>query len=386
MLLFKYTKRYTKQFLHNAWSKKSLQFLIFFVTSRCSCSCQTCFYWRSLNQSTDLSLEEIKKISSSIGLFHTLLLSGGEPFSRSDLFELCEVFIKQNRISILAIPTNCIYPEKVIEFSKKILTTYPKLILSINSSLDGFEDTHDAIRGVSGIFDKVVTTLTALSELKSGYNNLEVAVNTVITKRNLGELTSLMDFVYSNFNVNYHDFELLRGDYKDKGLGLPSLEDIKKIHQRIAQNTERYLKKQQAGLIEQIAVLGLLLFTQKMKEACLAGKKPEFVCSAGANIGVIDVNADVKLCELLPAVGNLKNCNYDFPAVWNSAEAAHLKEKIKIENCQCTHICFLKLTASRYIRNLFSILYYYLAYKKIALKFCIAGEAIFLSLFINSSP
>jgi len=55
--------------------------LILFVTSLCNFKCETCFYWEKLNDTkNDLSLEEIKEISSHFKDLKLLLLSGGEPF------------------------------------------------------------------------------------------------------------------------------------------------------------------------------------------------------------------------------------------------------------------------------------------------------------------
>ena len=359
----KYTKRYAGQFFKNTFSKSQLQFLIFFVTTRCDCRCGMCFYWREINKTAELSLSEIERISESIGNLRTLLLSGGEPFLRDDLPEVCRLFIEHNKISVLSIPTNCTQPKRIVEFSEKMLKDYPGLTLSINLSLDGFKETHDKIRRVSGVFDKVIETSSMLSELKKQYNNLEITVNTVITNHNISELEPFMDFVYTDINADYHDFELLRGDYKDREFALPPLSDIIDIHRLIVKNTERYLKKNKSGLLEKISVIGLLLLSQKIKERCLERKKPAFICSAGENIGVIDANGDVKLCELLPAVGNLREANYDFGAVWYSPMANRLRERIRNTSCNCTHVCFIKLTASRNIRSLFDIIYYYSAHK-----------------------
>jgi len=363
MHLYKYFKRYTKQFLRNTFIKNNIQFLIFFVTARCNCRCGICFYWQELNKADELSFDEIKAISKSIGRVHTVLLSGGEPFLRNDLLEVCQLLIEQNKLSILSVPTNGTLPEAVAEFSEKILRKYPHLTLSIAVSLDGFRQTHDRIRGVNGIFDKATETLKELARLKCAYNNLEIVVNTVITNQNIAELTSFMDFVYEDFNVDYHEFELLRGEYKDKDFRLAPLDDIKYIHRRITKNRERYLERDRANPLDKLAIIGLLLFNQKMKERFLAKKRNPFMCSAGKNIGVIDAHGDIRLCELLAPVGNLRNAGYDFGTVWNSIQANELRNTIINKHCSCTHVCFIKLSGSSSFKTLLYILYYYLIYK-----------------------
>lgn len=352
--------RYSTQFLKNTLVRNRLEFLIFFVTSGCNCRCKTCFYWRNLNKPDDLSIEQITKISQSIGRFRTLLFSGGEPFLREDLFQVSQQFVKNNKISALTVPTNGILTEKITDFSAKILKEYPEIIFSVSVSLDGTRDLHDSIRGVDGVFDKATKTLQELSKLKKQHNNFELIVNTVITDKNIRQLPDFMDFIFDSFDVDDHDFELLRGDYKDKGMALPELGRIKQAHSLIVKNRRRYLKRKKANFLEIFSAIALLKLSQKLKERCLAKKKPLFSCSAGKNIAVLDANGDIRLCELLPAVGNLKDTNYDFSAALNSKNADELRMTIRKTRCNCTHVCFNKLSASSHFRAIFYLTYYYL--------------------------
>ena len=355
-------KRYSRQFFHNVFDRKTVHFLIFFITSRCNCRCGTCFYWKELNKDTDLSIGEIRRFSEKLGRLNTLLLSGGEPFLREDIPEICGIFIKQNNLSTLAIPTNGTLPGRVIEVSEKLLKGYPLITLSIAVSLDGLKETHDSIRGIEGVFDKAVETLNRLAELRKHHGNLDVVVNTVVTAKNLAQIPDLMDFVYDKLKVDHHEFELLRGDYKDKELGPVQFPDLNKIHDLILKNTERYLKRDKSPLLERIAVLGYMSFVQKIKERSLDGKKAPFECSAGRNICVIDANGDVRLCELLKPVGNLKSADYDLYGILRSPAASGLKKNITDSGCSCTHVCFIKLSSARYLRSLFHVVYSYLSY------------------------
>ena len=56
------------------------EYVTFFVTNRCNCKCKHCFFWKELNNlKNELTLDEIKKISMSMGKFSVLSLTGGEP-------------------------------------------------------------------------------------------------------------------------------------------------------------------------------------------------------------------------------------------------------------------------------------------------------------------
>ncbi len=67
-----------------------------------------CFYSEYLNRENVnlVTLDEIEKISKSLpGLLH-LILTGGEPFLRSDIEEIAGVFYKNSGTKSISIPTN----------------------------------------------------------------------------------------------------------------------------------------------------------------------------------------------------------------------------------------------------------------------------------------
>ncbi|MBF0531093.1 MAG: radical SAM protein, partial [Deltaproteobacteria bacterium] len=342
--------RYAANFLENVTAVDRLNFLIFFITSACNCRCSTCFYWQSLNKTENLSLAEIKKVSASMGRFRTLLLSGGEPFMRNDIAAVCSCFIEQNGIAALAVPTNCTLPERIVPFVEDMLRRYPHLTLSINPSLDGLRETHDAMRGKTGVFEKVVETVTELSRIRRRHPKLEIVINTVISEENAGEIDLLGDLVYNEMDCDYHEFEILRGDPRDGGLKAPPIAEIRRLHGLIVRNRERYLKRRGAGEVERFAEMGLLLYSQKVKERVLDHRGLPVRCTAGRNIGVLEPDGGVRLCELLPAIGNVREAGYDFLSVWNSPRAMALRENIRATDCACTHVCFIKLSGAAHIR------------------------------------
>jgi len=63
--------------------------LTFFLTRRCNAKCSFCFYLSDQNLSAEtgpeLSLDEIRSISSSMGKLLWLAFSGGEIFLRDDI-------------------------------------------------------------------------------------------------------------------------------------------------------------------------------------------------------------------------------------------------------------------------------------------------------------
>ena len=62
-------------------------------------------------------------------------------------------------------------------------------------------------------------------------------------------------------------------------------------------------------------------------------------CLAGRVSLVIDEKTNVYPCEMLPAVGNLRDSGFDMPAVLAGATMSEATARIEDENCYCTHEC-----------------------------------------------
>lgn len=110
-----------------------------------------------------------------------LLISGGEPFLRPDILSILR---KVSRTNIrLDIATNGIeLPEKILEG----LSNLP--VFHVHVSIDGIGDKHDRFRGRKGAFDAALRNIQRLHE-----KDIAVSLSTTITKKNLGDLDSIID-------------------------------------------------------------------------------------------------------------------------------------------------------------------------------------------------
>jgi MoaA/NifB/PqqE/SkfB family radical SAM enzyme len=365
------TKRYTDYAKKLLFRRNKLNFLILYATSKCNLACGTCFFHENLNRQSDLSLEEYGKISRSIGSFSILAIGGGEPFLNEDLEKICSSFLEKSRVDTLFIPTNGTLTETILSKTENLLKKYPAVSISINPSLDGLEDYHDKNRGQSGTFSRCVETTNKLTELKKKYGNLQVIVNSVINRDNLEDLKKLMEFL-KQFDIDFQAFELIRGDYRDKELGLPSLEQIAEMHRLILKNRYWYLARKKKSLknkllfkIEEIAVLGALKYSQSFKERVLAGKKWPCACVAGRSILVINPDGGVSACEMHLPLSNLRQNAYCLAKALKEKSAVQFIKNIKKKKCDCTHICFIHSAIAANPASLFNIFSNYIKAKKI---------------------
>lgn len=88
-----------------------------------------------------------------------LTLSGGEPFLRGDVAEIVRLALEFClKLFCINMPTNGLAPEIVEKTVRQILAlNIPKFILSI--SVDGPEQIHDEIRGISGAWQRAISLL-----------------------------------------------------------------------------------------------------------------------------------------------------------------------------------------------------------------------------------
>lgn len=349
----KYFHYFKDNFLRN-----KIGYVTLFVTSACNARCKHCFYWKNLNQKDDLSFEEIKNIFLNIGKFSVLLLSGGEPLLRTDLFDICSFIIRNNQVKQIIIPTNGIGTKQIISKTKQLCNRFPKVLFSVNPSVDGLKYTHNQIRGLK-CFDEVIGTIDALTKVDE--KNLQVTVNTVLTNKNFKDIPALYKLI-NQYNITNHNLELIRGDSQSKNIGLPEIYEIENIHNKVMQLKSDQIKN--TSLLNRVIVLGSLYYQFKLKERILQGGKFPFTCEAGKSIVVIYSNGEFSLCELLPSLGNLRDYNYDINKILMLPKTKRSLKKINSEKCSCTHICFLNTSLAKDWRSIYKIPFYWWKWRR----------------------
>ena len=294
-----------------------------------------------------MRLEELSKLSATMPQFHDLWISGGEPFLRKDLAEVIQLFYANNHVRDVRIPTNGLPTEQTLRTVNAILKTCPELHLEVDVSIDGFSETHDRIRAVEGSFEKAVETITQLEKLRPACPNFTVYVNTVITHENKHEVTQLGEHMRTNHDLDGHYFQIIRGDPKDPSLQAVSPQDLKQIYQAVVPLNFHYVSKHIRApsklyrLRKAFWKAGYLFSYDAQFGNYAHGMKWKMPCTAGRTSIVIDYNADVRVCELRKPIGSLRQYGMDFARFWKSLDRREEVDRVKIDQCFCTHICFM---------------------------------------------
>jgi radical SAM protein with 4Fe4S-binding SPASM domain len=157
------------------------------VTKGCNLRCVHCRATATeLASPSDLPTAQALGIIDQIAAFANpiLVLSGGEPLYRPDIFHLAKYATDKGLRVALA--TNGTLVTK--EVARKIVDAGVK---RVSISLDGANaETHDSFRGIPGAFDAAVTGFRNLKEL-----GMPVQINMTIAKHNAVELPKVLEMV-----------------------------------------------------------------------------------------------------------------------------------------------------------------------------------------------
>jgi AdoMet-dependent heme synthase len=158
------------------------------VTQACDLACVHC---RASAQPErhpmELSTEEGKQLIDQIADLEVpvFVLTGGDPIKRPDLFELIAHARKVGvRVSLTPSATPLLTREIVFRLKEAGLA---RLAVSMDGASAA---THDAFRGLSGSFARTLDAVRWANEA-----GLPVQINTTFSRRNIGEIDSIVDLM-----------------------------------------------------------------------------------------------------------------------------------------------------------------------------------------------
>ncbi len=325
------------------WKRRPLH-LTLFVTRRCNARCPYCFYLAGAEApapcDNELSLEEIRKLSRSLGPLLWLAFSGGEIFLRKDLVDISRVFYRQNRPAIMLYPTNGMLPELIHERMAQILRDCRNSIVVVKLSLDGVNAAHDALRRTPGGFDKVMQTYRRLAGLLDDHPNFELGINTVFCSENQDRMDEIIEYVQGLEHIRTHTISLVRGHLADARYQEVDQAKYQQAIGKLAANLRhrtapiyrfRGARLKAAQDIVQRRLIHRTLVEQRRLISCYAGR---------LNL-VLSETGEVYPCEIRSeSLGNVRAHGYDLRSVLRTAAARATLGSIGRWECHCTHECY----------------------------------------------
>ena len=313
--------------------RRTPPFLILFINSICNLTCEHCFYWRNLNQRDDLTFEEMEKLSLELGPIENLNLSGGEPFIRPDFAAIVSLFVRNNGVRQVYVPTSGYFTERTETQLAQLLAASPSLDFFVcEISLDGMPEYHNRFRGNPKSFEKAMETYDMLAALQERDPRLRIHSIGTATHENMGELRQLTKFLHERCPaMDHHNLAVIRGDRKNPGLQGPALDQYGELYRYVSSVWRDREKGRFGSIVEPML--------QWAKRRTIDADAQVVPCTAGVLTGVVYANGDVAMCENHPPLGNLRK--QSFFEIWDSPAAQALRASIKARECHCTNEVFL---------------------------------------------
>ncbi|MBN2458071.1 radical SAM protein [Candidatus Woesearchaeota archaeon] len=335
--------RYRRNYKHIR--HQSPTFLVYQLTDMCNSRCRMCNIWKK-RPKDELKIDDIRKIFKS-RLFSGLRwvnLTGGEPFLRKDIIDVVNALNSISTLEGIAIPSNGFMTDRIVGSVEEMLRILGKdKFLSVTLSIDGFEKTHDYIRGFSGAYKKVMATLDKLTALKKDYPNFNVGVQPTISKWNIDEIEDFYRHMkFKTGSVGFAVALTSEGFYDnlDSGAAL-TVADKKKI--------SRFFSK----IIDKDPQYGF--YYSKLIEMFRTGKRG-FGCLAGFLTVFMDPKGNIFPCPVLSEDKGycFGNARQDPRQIWYSERSASIKKRLKNEPIcdSCTMMCdFISFAKVEFIEH-----------------------------------
>ncbi len=336
------------RFLVQGWRRNSNRggpiFVTMFVTSRCNSACGHCFYLDTMNERKgrgELTLEEYRQTSRSMPPFTKMLISGGEPFLRRDLPQICEAFYRNNGVAQFTIPTNATLPDRTAEGTDWLASRAPRAFIQIQISIDATGENHDRLRKTKGNFKKLIETHSRLREVQRKHDNVDIIFNYTLHRHSRPYLRDVCTFLRDELQTRQLHMNMVRGSPHDP----ETLEVTPEEHREAVETLAEFFGDGVGRQDWQSRVFGRLFAARKTltmgrinREAGFQEKPPYTPCKAGLLNLVLQEQGDVYACELIDRrLGNLRDVGFDFSRIWDGEELACFRRDILSDRCACTH-------------------------------------------------
>jgi sulfatase maturation enzyme AslB (radical SAM superfamily) len=332
------------------------------LTNGCNLRCKHCFEWNSEGYHRDMDITDqrqeidfriVEKIfAQTRATKANLFLWGGEPLYYSKWNELADLLERDPRWTVLC--TNGIQVEQKLDSILKISES-----LACLTSLEGFEEENDAIRG-KGTFKKVMKGIDLLLEMqKKGIYKGKVSIHLTVSDAMVHKLYDFIEYfeekgidsVYLTFpwflpnDVSDHmdsyfreHFDWLARHYDENHRNSwhsfkfrlssemidPLIEEMRRINERVWNLRVRYQPA---------------LELHEVKEYLLGSEKPaqnKTKCLAVHNRMDVLADGQVSACKLYPEFSLGSLADHDVADIWNGENFERLREKI---SCGLMPVC-----------------------------------------------
>jgi len=319
----------------------SLKWLAWEVTRRCNLRCVHCRCSSDeFSSEGDFSTGEGKRLLEEIAGFAkpVVVLSGGEPLLRDDIFQLA-AFGTSLGLRMCMATNGALVDDEVCRRMDEAD------IKMVSLSLDGSTAAiHDDFRQCPGAFDGVIRAAETFRR-----NGRKFLINSSFTKRNQADIPNVFRLAKSLGAVAWYLFMIVptgRGEeIREELISKEDYEEILEWHYRQEKEEDEILMRPTCAphyyrIVPQKAAAEGIAFQRRSLSFSTGGGKG---CIAAQSICLIDCFGNVKPCSYFPRIaGNVKET--PFREIWeNSPLFRELRDfgsyKGKCGRCEFLHVC-----------------------------------------------
>ena len=308
----------------------------FVVTDRCNSRCDTCQIGARYLEDpsvadSDLTFDELRRVFRSLGRVEWVTLSGGEPFMRPDLAELIVACARACRPRVINIPTNGTIVRATVRAVRRALVDLGPTQLVLNISVDGIGEQHDLVRGFAGNFSRIQALLKALREIHDP--RLVVGCNTVVSAFNAERVPETIDHVLDVLRPDHYVLEVaqIRPEYYNAATPLHAANSD--VRRALEHAVTRTAAQPRHGIAAVTKAFRLRYYQEAIER--LQGPIEHRCFSAFATCAVMPGGEVWSSTERGEVMGDLRDFDFDFAALWRSEGARRVRAQIRARPCDC---------------------------------------------------
>ncbi|MGE5627283.1 MAG: radical SAM/SPASM domain-containing protein [Solirubrobacterales bacterium] len=278
------------------------------ITYRCNAHCNMCDCFKyPTKPEEEIDIETLKKLPE----MKFTNITGGEPFIRKDIHEIVrELYKKTDRI---VISTNGYFTDRIL----KLCEEFPQV--GIRISIEGLQETNDAIRGIPDGFSRGYGTLKKLVEM----GHKDVGFGMTVQDLNCKDLVPLYK-ISDELGMEFATATLHNSFYFRKTTN--KIEDKYKVAKEFENLINELLKsKSPKKWARAYFNHGLINY--------IYGQPRLLPCEMGSDAFFLDPFGDVLPCNGMTekeSMGNLHEKSWE--EIWNSEQADNVRRSVK--NCK----------------------------------------------------
>ncbi|MCR4317647.1 MAG: radical SAM protein [Planctomycetes bacterium] len=308
------------------------------ITEVCNARCVFCHCWQS-EGGGEFTIETWKRFCSELSkefVVKYVCFGGGEPYRRDGFLEFVRA-VHENEMASIIVTNGIAMTER------RAAETRDSGNFILNFSLDGFEETHDEMRGFKGCFEQVLRGIDNVRKVSPDHH---IALSTMINERNAPEIAAFTRWALDKLAIDCINFQAYQQVTRYEGI---KWYENDPLWPKMNETLDRALSE-----LAEIADADKRIFNPPRQFADFRRyfAEPlsdlELVCKAGHTGFALNSKGDVFMCAVEAPVGNIQRAGVSEIFYGEGAGAHRVKSVDCSENCHFLINCYYDKESGRH--------------------------------------